>query len=145
MNRFEEARIAYERSLDWARKGRKDAELARTLNNLGMLHRDQNRQQEARKEYEEALKISRELARKNSETNLPYLAQTLNNLGTLNSKQNRTEEARKEFEEALKTYSELEQKNPGTYLHELRTTQDNVFKLAVLERDQAEEAEMRRR
>ena len=36
--------------------------MARTLNNLGILHSDQNRMEEARKAYEEALGIYRELA-----------------------------------------------------------------------------------
>ena len=38
------------------------------LNNLGMLPSRQTRIEEARKEYEEALKIDREQARKNPET-----------------------------------------------------------------------------
>ena len=46
-------------------------------------------------EYEEALKIYRELAEKEPETYLPYVAATLNNLGILDRAQNRPEEARK--------------------------------------------------
>ena len=38
------------------------------LNNLGNLHRHPNRIEGARKEYEEALKIDRELAQQNPET-----------------------------------------------------------------------------
>jgi hypothetical protein len=49
---------------------------------------------EARKAYEEALKIRRELAAKNPETYLPYVAGTLNNLGILHRDQNRKDEAR---------------------------------------------------
>src|ERR1700756_2247473 len=43
LNRFEKARVAYSRCLEWARKNGKDAELAATLNNLGNLDRDQDR------------------------------------------------------------------------------------------------------
>ena len=40
------------------------------LNSEGNLYRHQNRLEEARKEYEEALKIDRDLAHKNQETYL---------------------------------------------------------------------------
>ena len=63
--------------LDWTRQDGKNGELADTRNNLGIPDRDQN----ARKEYEETLKTYRELARKDPETYLPYLAVTLNELG----------------------------------------------------------------
>jgi hypothetical protein len=55
--------------------------LATTLNNLGIFDSDKNRMNEARMEYEEALKIYRELAEKEPETYLPYVAATFNNLG----------------------------------------------------------------
>src|SRR2546430_7365287 len=87
--------------LDWTRKDGKNAEPTDTRNNLGIPDRDQNRIEEARKEYEETLKTYRELAQKDPETYLPYVAATLNDLGILDSDQNRIEEARKEFEESL--------------------------------------------
>jgi tetratricopeptide (TPR) repeat protein len=77
-----------------------------------VLHSDQTRMEETRKEREEALKTYRELAQKEAETYLPEVAQTLNNLGTLDSAQNRMEAARKEYEGALKIYRLLVQKNP---------------------------------
>ena len=40
-------------------------DVAETLNNLGILDRDQGRMEEARKEFAEALQIRRELALKN--------------------------------------------------------------------------------
>ena len=46
-------------------------DVATTLNNLATLDRDQNRPEAARKGYEEALKIHRELAQKNPDTYLP--------------------------------------------------------------------------
>ena len=47
LNRFEQAKAAYDRCLEWARKNGKDHELAATLNNLGNLDRDQGRMEEA--------------------------------------------------------------------------------------------------
>jgi tetratricopeptide (TPR) repeat protein len=70
-------------------------------NNLGVLDRDQDRMEEARKEYTEALQIRRELAQKNPETYRPFVAETLNNLGGLDWRQNRMEEARKVYSVAL--------------------------------------------
>ena len=51
-----------------------------TLNNLAVLHSDKNEFSEALEKYEEALKIYRDLAKKNGQTYLPYVAGTLNNL-----------------------------------------------------------------
>jgi tetratricopeptide (TPR) repeat protein len=70
---------------------------------------------EARIEYEEALKIYRELAEKEPETYLPYVAATLNNLGILDRVQNRPEEARKAFEEALKIYKSFAKQDPDQF------------------------------
>jgi Tfp pilus assembly protein PilF len=88
--------------LDWTRKDGKNAEPADTRNNLGIPDHEQNRMDDARKEYEETLKTYRELARKHPETYLPDVAMTLDNLGILDSDQNRMADARKEYEEALK-------------------------------------------
>jgi tetratricopeptide (TPR) repeat protein len=81
-----------------------NARLTTILNNLGDLDRDQNRRDEARWQYEEALKINRELAEKNPGAYLPEVATTLNNLGNLSRDQNRLDEARRQFEEALEIY-----------------------------------------
>ncbi len=62
--------------LDWTTKDGKNAKPADTRNNLGIPDRDQNRMEDARKEYEESLKTYRELARKDPETYLPYVAAT---------------------------------------------------------------------
>ena len=91
-----------------------------------VLHSDQTRMEETRKEHEEALKTYRELAQKEPETYLPEVAQTLNNLGIVDSAQNRAEEARKAFAEAVKIYRELAQKKPGTYLPDVATTLNNL-------------------
>jgi hypothetical protein len=66
--------------LEWAKKAERFAELAKTLNNLGVLHNEQNRMEESRKEFDEALKLRRDLTQTNPEVYLPDLAETLNNL-----------------------------------------------------------------
>jgi tetratricopeptide (TPR) repeat protein len=93
---------------------------------LGNLDSDQSLIKEGQKEYEEALKIYRELARKNPETYLADVAMILNNLGILDIAQNRMKEARIEYEEALKTYAELAQKDPGTYLPNVAMMLNNL-------------------
>jgi tetratricopeptide (TPR) repeat protein len=73
----------------------------------------------ARKEYEEALKIRRELGQKNPDTYLPDVAATLNNLANLdrdqNRDQNRREAARKEYEETLNIYERFAERNPERF------------------------------
>ena len=116
LNRHQSATQGYVKCLAIARSHADPVEIAAILNNLGNLHRDQNRMEEARKAYEEALGIRRQLTRANPDTYLPYVATTLNNLGSLHRDQNRMEEARKAYEEALGTYRQLARANPDTYL-----------------------------
>jgi len=97
-----------------------------TLNNLGMLHSQQQRMEEARKERKEALKINRELDQKNTQTCLPNVAMMLNNPGMLHSPQQRMEEARKERKEALKINRELDQKNTQTCLPSVAMMLNNL-------------------
>jgi tetratricopeptide (TPR) repeat protein len=80
-NRYRQALPACLRALELARQKENKADVATTLNNLGILHLDQNRMEEARKAYDEALTIRRQLAKQNPEAYLPDLAGTLNNLG----------------------------------------------------------------
>jgi tetratricopeptide (TPR) repeat protein len=61
LNRYQESAAAYRRCLELARKNQNNSDIALTLNNLGHLDRDQNRMEEARNEFAEALKIHREL------------------------------------------------------------------------------------
>lgn len=133
LNRYAKASSAYRRCEDLARQSGNPVKLVMTLNNLGILHRAQNRMEEARKAHEEALKICRQLAEKNPETYLPYVADTLNNLGVLHCDQNRMEDARKAYEEALKIRRQLAEQNPETYLPDVTTTLNN---LGNLHRDQ---------
>jgi tetratricopeptide (TPR) repeat protein len=133
LNRYTVARKGYERCLTMARQHGRDSNIAMTLNNLGMLDRAQNRMEEARRAYDEALKIRRGLAQKNPDMYLPDVATTLNNLGNLDSDQTRMEEARLAYDEALEIYRELAQKNSDTYLHDVAMTLNN---LGVLDTEQ---------
>jgi len=126
LNRYDKAISAYRQCLELARRNKDNGAIASTLNNLALLDGKQNRPEAARKEYEDSLKICRELAQKNPDTYLPDVAMTLNNLGVLDETQNRPEAARKEHEEALKIYRELAQKNPETYLPGTAMTLDNL-------------------
>ena len=83
MNHFQAARVGYERALAIARQNQDQTQLADSLNNLGNVDQQQNRIDDARKHYEEALKIRSQLADKDPATYLPDVAATLNNLGNL--------------------------------------------------------------
>lgn len=55
LNRYDQALAPYNRCLNLSRQSGNADDIARVLNNLGILHRAQNRMDEARKAYEEAL------------------------------------------------------------------------------------------
>ena len=98
--------------------------VAQAVNNLAVLDQAQNRQQAAHKEYEEALKIFRELADKNPDTYLPYVAKALSNLAVLDQAQNRMEPARKELEEALTIYDRFAERNPERFQSDVTRVKD---------------------
>jgi hypothetical protein len=133
LNRYDKARTAYARCLGLAKSKGDNGHIASTLNSLATLDYSQYLPEAARKGYEEALKIRRDLAQKNPDTYLPDLAKTLGNLAILDAHQNRPEAARKGYEEALKIRRELTQKNPDTYRPDLAKTLNN---LAMFDRDQ---------
>ena len=74
-------------------------DLAMTRHNLENLDTEQKRLDEARRHFERALELRRQLAQQNPASYLPDMATTLNNLGSLDRLQNRTEEARQHYEE----------------------------------------------
>src|SRR5439155_68046 len=129
LNRYDRAGRAYARCLELAKVKGTNYDIAVTLNNLAILDANQNRPEAARKEYEEALEIVRELARKNPDTYQPRVAMTLTNLGNLDHAQNQPEAARKEYEEALKIVRELARKNPETYLQYVAKILNNLGNL----------------
>ena len=126
---FKESRQGYEKALILARASGKDEDVARTLNNLGILHSDENRMADARTASEEALKLYRQLAQQNPDVYLPDVAGTLNNLGVLHSAENRMAEARAAYEDALKIRRKLAQPNPDVYLPDVAMTLNNLGNL----------------
>jgi len=89
------------------------------LNDLGVLDRNQNRKEEAQRAYEEALKIYRELAQsqKDSESYLSSLARVLHNLGMLDSDQNRPQEALQAFSTPIQCATYPRKLRPEKELH----------------------------
>jgi tetratricopeptide (TPR) repeat protein len=88
------------------------AYVALAVNGLAALDGDQNRMEEARKGFEEALQIYRQLANNNPDVYLPEVARTLTNLAVLDVDQNRRKDARKGLEEALEIYERFAKRNP---------------------------------
>jgi tetratricopeptide (TPR) repeat protein len=86
-----------------------------TLNNLANLQKKLNQNQEALKNYNKALKLYRELAKKNPDAFNYYVATTLNNLAILQEKLNQNQEALKNFKESLEIRKDLAKKNPKVF------------------------------
>ena len=104
-----------------------------TLDDLGSVDQRQNRIDEARQHYEEALRSYRQLAQQNPDAYLLDMATALNNLGTVDGIQNRMDDARQHFEEALKIYRQPAQQNPDAHMPDLAMTLTNFGKLDHLE------------
>jgi len=118
------------------------AEVALNLNKIGNLHSRQKENGEsiekdsdliyvndygaALKSYNEALEISRGLAKKNPNTYLPIVAATLNNLGDLLSYIDDYEEAVKSYKEALEIGKKLAKKTPEIFLRGVAQNLDNL-------------------
>jgi tetratricopeptide (TPR) repeat protein len=84
-------------------------DLAMTLANFGRLDAMQNRMEESRDSYEEAVKIERQLAQQSPAVYLPDLAMMLNNLARVDRIENRFEESRAHYQEALSVLRQLPQ------------------------------------
>jgi len=103
-----------------------DPDTAMTANDLYSLDTEQKRMDEARKHYERALALRRELTLQNPALYLPDMASTLNNLANLDRRQNRLDEARQLYAEALKIHRQLAQQNLDTYPPELALALNNL-------------------
>jgi tetratricopeptide (TPR) repeat protein len=119
-----------------------DPDSAMTPHDLENFDTAQKRMEEARRHFERALEMRRQLALQDPDRYLPYLAGSLNNLGAVDRQQNRTEDARQHFEGALTIYRQLAQQNPDAYLYYLATTLNN---LGFLDRLQNQTEDARRR
>ena len=106
------------------------SDVATTLNNVAVLHKNLTRYDEAENEYNEALAIRRELAEANRDSYIGDVAQTLNNLGNLHQTLTRYDEAEKEYNEALKIRRELAETNRDAYIGKVAQT---LFNIAYLQ------------
>lgn len=112
-NQFNEAEKYYSEYLNYFNSLLSKTEYAIILNNLAVLHSDQNRYEEALIEHEEALLIYRGLAEKIPDTYLPCIAGTLSNLAKLYWKENKHDKSFntvKEARDILQKLSETNQK-----------------------------------
>ena len=104
-------------------------DVAMTLNNLAILHKNLTRYDEAEKEYKEALKIRRVLAKTNPDAYIGKVANILNNLAILHKNLTRYSEAEKEYKEALEIRRELAKNNRDAYIGYVATTLNNLANL----------------
>jgi tetratricopeptide (TPR) repeat protein len=111
-----------------------EPDLVATLNREANLDTDQKRMDGAHEQYEEALKIRRQLAQKNPAAYLPDMATTLNSLGNVNRLRNHMEEARQNYEEALTIHHQLAQQNIEPYPPDLAMTLNNLGFLERVEK-----------
>lgn len=116
-----------------------DPAFAMTANRVDGLGTEQQRLDEARRQYEEALKIHRQRVQHDPNNYMPQFAMTLNEIGILDAKQNRTDDARRYYEEALLRYQELARRNPNIYSPDVAMTLNNLGNLDRLQ-NRTEEA-----
>jgi tetratricopeptide (TPR) repeat protein len=126
LNHFREARNGFEQCLALAQQAKNLANVAVSLNNLGISHENENRLPEARKAQEEALTIHRQLAAGNPQAFLQDVATSLSNLGLIHRHENRLPEARKAQEEALTIRRELATGNPQAFLPDVAASLNNL-------------------
>src|SRR5262249_37756926 len=101
-----------------------------TLNNLGVLHRDQNRMEEAGKAYEEALSTYRKLATSNPDIYLAEVARVLWGIGHMYLASHNREQARVALTEALEIHSKCAERDPAQYGPFQQAVKDDLAKVA---------------
>ncbi len=103
-------------------------EMATALSNLETMDRNQNRPEETlRQDYEEALKIDRQLGQRHPRGGYrTFLAATLFNLAGLDLRQNRMDEGRQHYEEAVEIDRQMLQQNLGPSLPDMATALVNL-------------------
>lgn len=113
------------------------ADVAMTLNNLGLLHsgieseavedaKAAENAKAAEDEFHEALETYNNLAEINPDAYSCYVATTLNHLGLLHWKTDQFNIAETELKEALKIHRNLVEDNPDAYLADLAMTLNNL-------------------
>jgi protein O-mannosyl-transferase len=100
---------------DWLGAALVKPDVAMSRQNLEDYDTEEKRTKEARRQFEQALALRRELAQKNPSAYLPDMAVTLVNLGNLARTENNVEEARQDYEEALQIHTRLTQQKHDPY------------------------------
>ena len=126
---FAAAEKYYRRYLDEFPDRISPDEKAMILNNLANLHTNLNRYDEAAAEFEEALRIYRNLNEAEPDDYLPDVAMSLNNLAVLHKSRHEFEKALPAYDEALRIYSDLNEAASGAYLPDLARTLNNLANL----------------
>ena len=115
--------------------------LGQVLNNLGVLHRRMDKNDEAEKALREALAVRQSLAKKSPGVFLGSVATTLNNLGVVLSIANELPEAQEVFRKSLEIRRELAEKSPEMHRGRLGFVLNNLGNMHRLadEHSKAEE------
>ena len=101
--------------------------LSMTPHDLENFASDQERLDSARRHYQRALELRREMLQQNPD--FRSLAHVLGNLGTLDGMQNHLDDARQHLQDALEIYRQLAQQDPSGHLHavaSIASTLDNL-------------------
>ncbi|MFZ0479672.1 MAG: tetratricopeptide repeat protein [Terriglobales bacterium] len=97
-----------------------------TAENEADLDTPEKRLAEARRHFERALYLRRQLEPLNPAATLPDIAATLNNLGNLDRLENRMDDARQQYEAALNIHRQLLQQKLEPFPPDLATTLNNL-------------------
>ena len=108
------------------------SDVAKTLNNLGLLYSDTQRLSESEQAYQEALAIHRQLAQANPQAYLSDVAMTLNNLGILRLDQGNLQQAQTLIADALTLRRALWKHHAGAYGNDL--AQSLAIEIMILQR-----------
>ncbi len=104
-----------------------DPEFAMTAKSLDGLDTEQKRMNEARRHFEQALELRRQLLHEHPEAHPQQdMAMELNNLGFLDRLQNRMDDARQHYAEDVNLYRQLAQQNPDEYVPYWATALNNL-------------------
>lgn len=119
----------YLKAIEGYNKLEDKSNVAVSLNNLGNLHQNLKQYSKAEKEYNEALKIYRDLAKSHSSEDISDVAMALNNLAILHTTLNQYKQAEQEYQEALEIYRELAKTNRDAYIAYVARTLNNLAAL----------------
>lgn len=139
-NFFDESIRQYKKALELYRnltKANSDihmSKIAFILNNLALLHKDNNISLSL-SEFESALKIYRDLSQNSPDKYSLYVAITLNNLANLYKNNNEYSLALIKYQEALELYTGAPRNKTPEYLLEIAMTLNNM---AILHKDNSE-------